>query len=413
LHYNAGMEQNFHKLYSDIVKILRRDYAGMAECVDSFTPRYYTQAIGQAGNDGKLDDVLFLRYVNQMLACTGDRHLRFERLADEEYEPFSVGFSVRRFGDELIVTAVTDEERLAVGDRITAINGGSPAYHRSHIEKNFFYADEPEREDWTEFLSMAESIDIAGKGYMELRHFPLRERRREPSVRFAGSIAILTPAPFDGTGKTAALVEENAEKLAECERIIWDLRQGEGCDETEIEPLLPWLITVPRDRAELLGDTELYVNYTLLNCSLRAQQLAGLPEAQRYIEELRSKAGAGYIPEKEQTERGVILPRIRGTVTVLTDTACRDAGEAFVLAAKRAGAKLIGRPTMGTLDYCGDVSVLLGERFVLSFPTAVTVQARNGAGMKGRGIEPDVRIPYTPGECRNDSVLAAAMEENK
>ena len=56
-----SMEHNYQKLFAEIDGILRRDYAGMDECDGLFDPRYYTQAIGQAWNDGLLDELLFLR----------------------------------------------------------------------------------------------------------------------------------------------------------------------------------------------------------------------------------------------------------------------------------------------------------------------------------------------------------------
>ncbi len=403
------MKQNFHKLYGDIVHTIRVDYAGMGECAESFTPRYYTQAIGQAWNDGVLDELLFLRYVNQMLACTGDRHLRLALLPDEDYAPYSVGFSVRRLGDELVVTEASEEERLAVGDRITAVNGGTPAHHRRLIQKNFFYADEPEREDWSDFLNMAESIDVTGKGTMELRHFPLREAVRMPSLRFVGNAAVFDPGTLDGSGRAVKLLLENEDKLAACERLVWDMRKGGGAREDEIEALLPWLVSEDTDRAELLGDTELYVNYSQRNCSLKAQQLAQVPGAEAYIAELRDKAGSGYVFERLEAEHGTVTAKRRGRVLVLTDSDCRDAGEALVQAARRAGATLVGRATMGTLDYCGDVSALLGGRFVFSWPTAVTADARNGKGMKGIGIVPDVYIPFSAEECGRDVLLDAAL----
>lgn len=403
------MKQNFHKLYGDIVHTIRVDYAGMGECAESFTPRYYTQAIGQAWNDGVLDELLFLRYVNQMLACTGDRHLRLSLLPDEDYTPYTVGFSVRRLGDELLVTEAAEEDRLSVGDRITAINGGTPSHHRRVIEKNFFYADEPEREDWTGFLKMAETIDVAGKGTLELRHFPKQNAERLPALRFVKNAAVFDPGTLDGSGRAVGLLLENEAKLAACDVLIWDMRKGGGDCEDEVEALLPWLVSKDADRAALLGDTELYVNYSQRNCSLKAQQLAHIAGAEAYIAELREKAGSGYVLERIGAEHGTVHPKRRGRVLVLTDCYCRDAGEALVQTARRAGAKLVGRATMGTLDYCGDVSALMGGRFVFSWPTAVTADARNGKGMKGIGIVPDEYIPFSADECGRDVLLDAAL----
>ena len=103
---------------------------------------------------------------------------------------------------------------------------------------------------------------------------------------------------------------------------------------------------------------------------------------------------------------GALAPK---TVVVLTDTWCRDAGEVFVQAAKRAGARLIGRPTLGTLDYCGDHALQLNDRFIFHYPSAVSAQAMEGRGIQDTGILPDEYIPFTPEECREDILLDIAL----
>ncbi len=404
------MEHHYQKIFSAIDAILRTDYAGMAEAETLFDPRYYTQAIGQAWNDGKLDELLFLRYVNQMLACMGDRHLSFSLLSGEGYEPYDVGFFARRYGDALYVTDVFADERLCPGDRIAAINGGSPAHHRRAIQKNFFYSDVPEREDWNGLMKMAQTIDVERLGTIELRHFPRKAAQREPALRLEGGTAVIDPGTLDGSGRAADMLAENEAALDRAEHIVWDLRRCDGCAESDIPPLLPWLCVENATERALLGDTELHVNYSARNCALRAAALRAIPEAQDYLRELEAKAGQGYILETEPGRDAPVHARAR-RVTVLTDTWCRDGGETLALAAKRAGAHLIGRPTMGTLDYCADLAMVLDERFVLRWPSAVTKTAREGHGMKGVGIAPDEYIPFTPEETQRDLLLAAAMNK--
>lgn len=403
------MEHHYQKLFAAIVQILRTDYAGMAEAASAFDPRYYTQAIGQGWNDGILDELLFLRYVNQMLACMGDRHLSLSLLPGEGYEPYDVGFRARRCGDALYVTEVDAESRLQVGDRITAINGGTPAHHRETIQKNFFYAETPEREDWTGLLKMAETVATERLGEIELRHYPRADSTRAPALRFVGATAVFDPGTLDGGGRAAALLAAHEAELSAADHIVWDLRRCNGTAESDILPLLGWLCTADTTEHALLGDTEIYVNYTPRNCALRAAALRSIPDAQDYIRELESKAGQGYVLETEPTASAPVHARAR-RVSVLIDTWCRDGGETLALAARRAGARLIGRPTMGTLDYCGDLAVVLDGRYVFHWPSAVTRAAREGHSMKGIGIEPDEYIPFTPEETERDLLEAAAMK---
>lgn len=405
------MSKNYQQLFRDIVAILRRDYAGKDLMGDRFAPRYYTQAIGQAWNDSKLDDLLFLRHVNQMLACIGDRNLDLSQRPNETYTPWSPGFYTRRYGDDLYVTAVTAETRLQPGDRITAINGGSPAKHKALIQKDFFRGSVPEREDWNGLLKMAEVIDVTHPdGTVEqlmLKQYPLAAPDLSPSCEDMGDgIVYLRPAPFEEGAGTAAFAEAHAEILGAAKALVLDLRNGRGKDEDEIYPLLPWLCRVDTPLSRLLDDT-IVVNHSRLNCILKAAGLQDIPEAQEYIAELAAKSDTGFSEERYEAE-DVIPPLAQDTVIVLTDTWCRDAAETLVQAAKRAGAHLIGRPTLGTLDTLAPVHYELDERYVLTWPTALSKAAYEGFGIQGAGIQPDQYIPWTPQECSQDLLLEAA-----
>lgn len=403
------MEKSMFELYSEIVRILRQDYAGKDLCGDRFDPRYYTQAIGQAGRDERLDRRQFFRYVNQMFAAIGDRHLTLELVNEEGYEPHSPGFKVRRFGDHLIVTEVTAESRLRVGDVITHVQGGRPSEHRKAIQKNIFYAEIPEREDWSGLLKMADTITLQNGEPLELRQYPRKPERRQPSLRIENGSAIFDPGHFDGSGAAAALLKENEASLAACTRLVFDLRRGGGHSEEDFLPLLPWLCREEKTLRALLEDTELYMNYTPLNCALRARSLEGLEGAEAYIAELHAKAGKGFVLEQAETEALPIPAKAPGEVIVLTDTWCRDAGESFVLAARRAGARLLGRATLGTLDYFADFALALDDHFILRYPAAVSAEAYEGRGMQGKGIEPDEYVPFSPRECEEDLLLARAL----
>lgn len=400
--------KRYDELLEEIVSILRQDYPGTAD----FDPRYYNQAIGQAWHDSKLDELLFLRYINQMLACTGNRHLRFSLRPSNTYAPWSPGFYTRRFEDSLYVTAVTGDKRLNPGDQIIAVNGASPAAHRANIQKNFFYADTPEREDWNGLLKMADGITVLRAGgareTLSLERFPLAPAFDSPAAEiFPGNLFYLRPAPFDGSGRTAALLAEHKRDLAAARGIIVDVRNGWGEDEDELLALLPWVLRTDTPADKLL-DSEYYVNYTPLNCALRAEGLKDLPGGAEYIKELSQKAGTGLSCEAAPAE-GIIPGQAPGAAVVLTDTWCRDMAESFALAAKRAGAYLIGRPTLGTIGFCGDVHYALDDRFTLTWPTAITKSAYD-SGILGQGIMPDEYIPWTPEDFQTDRPLTRALE---
>lgn len=376
------MSKRYDELFGAIVTILRRDYAGAELAGERFDPRYYNTAVGQAWHDDRLDDLTFLRYVNQMLACTGDRHLRFSMHPTEAYTPWCCGFFTRRYEDSLYVTALRGETRLRPGDRITAINGASPARHRSLIQKNFFFADEPEREDWNGFLKMAQVIDVehpdGRREQLELIRYPIAPVSAGPKLR----------------------------KLPE--GWILDLRNVPDLTEEQLLELLPVVCRRDTPISDLL-DTEFYVNYTPLNCRLRSAALPDTEEGDAYRRELSEKSGQGFLPERDDDD--TVIPGLGPDRTVvLTDTWTGDGAELLALAARRAGAHLMGRSTLGAVDLGGDVSAALDERYVLTWPTLITKQAREGQGFFGRGIRPDTVIPWTPEECRGDPVMDAAEQ---
>lgn len=375
------MNKRYDELFAEIVEILRHDWAGAPLAEDRFDPKYYNQSIGQAWKDGKLDELLFLRHISQMLACTGDRHLRLSLRPSETYIPCFPGFFVRRYENALYVTEVCGDDRLVVGDRIDSINGGAPEEHRKRIQKNFFYADVPEREDWLGLLKMAEHIDVThadgSSERLALTQFPCR-----PSL----------PA--------------SARVISAAEGVIMDLRNLRDMDEDEMLSLLPLVCQKDTPLSELV-DTEIYVNYSRRNCLVKAAALEGFEGAEEFISELKEKAGKGNLLENISDDT-VIDAGADRPVAVVTDTWTRNGAETFALAAKRAGAVLIGRPTLGTVDLCGDVSLALDERYVLTWPTAVTRAAKEGRGVFGQGVQPDIYIPFTPQECREDILLREA-----
>ncbi len=405
------MNRRYDQLFGDIVTILRRDYAGAALLDERrFDPRYYNQAVGQAWHDDRLDELLFLRYINQMLACTGDRHLRLA-LRLEGYTPWSPGFYTRRYGDSLCVTAVTNETRLAPGDRLTALNGGSPAKHRALFQKNFLYADTPEREDWNGALKMTDTVDVlyadGGTERLTLARYPLAPPMIERACRsMADGVLYLRPGAFDGGA--AAFIAAHTAAIQNASGLIVDLRNAYGEDEDDMLALLPFVCRADTPLSALV-DSSYYVNYTRFNCMLLAAPLVNVPGMEETVAELARLSDSGMTLEDDGDDT-VIPGAAPARVVVLTDTWTRGAAERAALAASNAGARIIGRPSLGTIDFRGDVSYELDDRFVLTWPTVISAAAWEGEGVIGRGVPVRDHIPWTPGELRSDTPLDAALQ---
>lgn len=110
-----------------------------------------------------------------------------------------------------------------------------------------------------------------------------------------------------------------------------------------------------------------------------------------------------------EDEPETIRPR-GGKTFILTDSFCEGAAESFALLSKKEGrARLIGRATRGALDYAGIISVRLSDTITFTYPMSITREARDGRGFQGKGVQPDVYIPFTPAECTGDVILNHAI----
>lgn len=69
---------------------------------------------------------------------------------------------------------------------------------------------------------------------------------------------------------------------------------------------------------------------------------------------------------------------------------------------------LLGRPTMGTLDYTNPVTVLY-DAFSFTYPISRTMASLEGNGVDERGVQPDVVVPWTAAECIRDLLAEKAQ----
>lgn len=416
------MKNHFYdKQLRAMLNVLENDYAGLALGARPVDSRYYVQAAGMAWKEGKLDNLLFLRFGSQMLATTMDRSLRLALVA-ESYAPWRAGFDVRRFGDSLYVTAVQEERRLRPGDRIVRLNALSPEGHRAQFQKNFLYAEEAEREMWGNVLKMAKHalVEHADGSTEDL-----------PLGRYLGPRPVCAPELHElergavylktgdiGDGEALlGLIERNRALLDGAKRLVIDLRATHDGEESAFLPLVPYILGGRKTMSEAAGLQRLRTLYTKENCRRRAGILApyaGNPTADAMLAGLEQRRGAGWVEEavdlwEDMPER--IGPRGEETV-LLTDTFTEGAAEAFALLAKKEGrAKLVGRATMGNLDYADMISVALSEEMTFTYPMSITLEAARGKGFKGRGVQPDIALPFSPEECARDIVLGRGCAE--
>ena len=92
----------YDQLFQEIVHTLKEDYAGFVMCQDHHDPRPYVHTIGTAFMQKTLNEDLFFRQVNQYLAETTDRNLRFQRRKIR-----ALIFHLRKFQDNPSIYALS------------------------------------------------------------------------------------------------------------------------------------------------------------------------------------------------------------------------------------------------------------------------------------------------------------------
>jgi|GEM_PF-617221 len=420
----SRFERRYDRILKDVILTLKEDYAGFNEVWPEYQPTFFITAAGTKHHHNELYDDLFLQYVSQMLATTGDRSLRISLDPYEDYQPWTPGFFARRIEDILVVTDVFDDDRLSPGDLIVEINKQSPGMLRKNLQKNFFYSEETEREVWHGLLKMADHMVVqkadGSREDIPLKRFPRRDMSRKSELRDLGCGTIyLDPGTFDGS--ISSFAEENRGTIADCKKLIIDLRRCNGDSDEDVLALLPFVVSGTADYKTILEQEPVLTNYTAKNCACvwyPVQQWLDEnghdDELASFVETVKSKSGAGWVEEACDRWEGVD-GQLQGLapekVVLITDTWCENAAEAFVeIAAKQPNVTLIGRPTMGTLDYSNCVSKVLDEGYTLTWPISKRKSVISGGGTKGKGLPVDIYIPFTAEEAVKDIILEEAIK---
>lgn len=424
------MAMKLDQIVQQIFDALRKDYAGMPECDDG-NERQWAAICTRAEKSKILTDKLFYQYMQQRLAGLGDRNLCFLTGPDASYQPESCGFRVRRFDDELYVTEVGTDTRLVPGDAIELINRNTPLKHLSYAIGNPTGSDDPDRQDWSFFLTNSSHFTVrhadGSRADMRTRRFPMAEALpvRPCALKvLEDGTCVLTVSQFDNE-EAAKLLAVHAGVAAKAPRLVFDLRGCSGGIESMAYPLLDWLFDENTNLNEVLEPEVVLTNYTATNCAHREAQIAqlrklasvqgGEADELDWLDEnlaaVRANRGKGYVEETVQPEDMPISAAPAGQkVLVLTDTTTADAAEWFASVARKAPrATQVGRATAGSLDYSNPLAMAFDNRFIFVYPMSKTKAAAEGHGMRGTGIVPDVTVPFTPEECIRDVVMERAL----
>ena len=218
--------------------------------------------------------------------------------------------------------------------------------------------------------------------------------------------------------------------------LVIDVRGCRGGMQEDIFPLVPFVLApgMTATPEQLFGKPGIAMNYSRHNVDdklrelevLRAQAQQGmsapedLAELDELAADLQAKRGQKGVHEMESAEafypdvqfsRSAAGSAAPAHVVVLADRCTGEAAEWLVRAAKSAGyATVMGRATIGSLDNTCPRAVRLDDDLTLILPTATYLEALEGDATLGRGIAPDVHVPWTPAQLSRDVELETACE---
>jgi hypothetical protein len=318
---------------------------------------------------------------------------------------------------------------LQVGDCLETLNSSPPAEHLRYTIGNIVNGEDTERQIWNDLVSQASHAQLrrvdGGHEDFVIRGFEYTTTPDiAPHLESVDISTVCLRLDRQTDLRLTSLLAAEAAHLAALDTLVIDLRNCNEGLESDYYPLLDLLFSERLSLAELSGPNRIYTNYTQRNCELRIRQLEALRTSQaatatiaeaswidEAIAETHEKSDCGLLLEDEPAPDHIIEGHNQGTdVVLLTDTFTENAAETFVQMAQHSPlVTIVGRPTMGSIDYSGIVALAFDEKYALVYPMSKTEAAVHGRGVSGRGLFPDRYVAWTPEEGHRDILLEAAL----
>lgn len=367
----------------------------------------------------------FLYQVRTYLASFGIiGHISFH---DKKSGP--KGFLLRISEQEMFVEEANQDTGLQVGDRILSLDGMS-LEQVALQHPNYFISLTPERRyrEWADLLLMAEQVTVLRDGQEMSITVRASQQAQKAQIfwkELESDILYLRLDNFMDEEAINRLYQECLQKIAETETLIIDVRYNNGGTDSLYFPLLHLGLEEGKgyDTLDLQDDgmeilyTEGNVNRRLKDFETWLQQENISPDTVKLLEDFRNNLlqnrGKGYV--RYQDDQDELFPGVKGghypeQIFVLSDIYCVSSGDNFVKMMKNfKKVTVIGRPTLGILDYSNCCKVDYDDYFLM-FPTSRWLAIDKGKGMTDKGVLPDIEVPWTPAHFERDVDLDKCLE---
>lgn len=367
----------------------------------------------------------FLYQVRTYLASFGIiGHISFH---DKKSGP--KGFLLRISEQEMFVEEANQDTGLQVGDRILSLDGMS-LEQVALQHPNYFISLTPERRyrEWADLLLMAEQVTVLRDGQEMSITVRASQQAQKAQIfwkELESDILYLRLDNFMDEEAINRLYQECLQKIAETETLIIDVRYNNGGTDSLYFPLLHLGLEEEKGYDTLdLQDDGMEILYTEGNVDRRLkdfetwlQQENISPDTVKLLEDFRNNLlqnrGKGYV--RYQDDQDELFPGVKGghypeQIFVLSDIYCASSGDNFVKMMKNfKKVTVIGRPTLGILDYSNCCKVDYDDYFLM-FPTSRWLAIDKGKGMTDKGVLPDIEVPWTPAHFERDVDLDKCLE---
>jgi C-terminal processing protease CtpA/Prc len=411
---------DYLKIFEEVVSIMHNDYAGVEEKKDWDKPDFYRQIIQEAMFANAIDDSIFYDYVFNYLADFRDDHVLFRH---KFYNYQKIGFYVRRYNDALYVTKITNDQiKIKKGMKIIRIDNLDLSFYENKYS-SYFKNRANERQIWQFVLQRANRVTISDL-----------EEEREISVE--KNVCLINPInpyeiklldnnlvymrfeDFNNPDQIYDLINANRLLLENSDYWVIDVRFNSGGSDNAYTPLLPYLF----NQDERIFNEDVFFLMSERNCQLRLEILEEFiakgsqkPETKKmiddYIKYIRDNWGRGFVKYTDESaivfKKDYFKPK---KVVILTDVFCSSSGDQFVYDCRQSKkVHVIGRPTLGVIDYSNLARISLNDSFELWYPTSKTANVMRNSFLED-GVKPDTYIAWNPKHINQDVDLIEAIK---
>lgn len=339
------------------------------------------------------------------------------------------GILLRISEQEMFVEEANQDTGLRVGDRILGMDGMSLEQVALQHPK-YFISLTPERRyrEWADLLLMAEQVTVLRDGQEMSITVRASQQAQKAQIfwkELESDILYLRLDNFMDEEAISRLYQECLQRITETETLIIDVRYNNGGTDSLYFPLLHLGLEEGKGYDTLdLQDDGMEILYTEGNVEQRLkdfetwlQQENISPDTVKLLEDFRNNLlqnrGKGYV--RYQDDQDELFPGVKGghypeQIFVLSDIYCASSGDNFVKMMKNfKKVTVIGRPTLGILDYSNCCKVDYDDYFLM-FPTSRWLAIDKGKGMTDKGVLPDIEIPWTPAHFERDVDLDKCLK---